>query len=124
MSVSMSIVRGDGSCEGHLRRNGELVIIDCDKCAIRGIGCSDCVVSVLLNAPGTVELTDPELKAIGALADAGLVPRLRLVPIGGSAENPKHERDEQCETLDTPALASASAERSGHYVGRHRRQVS
>ena len=33
------------------------MIIDCDKCAIRGVGCSDCVVSVLLNAPGTVELT-------------------------------------------------------------------
>jgi hypothetical protein len=106
---------------GHLRRDGELVIIDCDKCAIRGIGCSDCVVSVLLNAPGTVELTDPELKAIGALADAGLVPKLRLVPIGGTGENPRHERDEN---LDTPALTGTSAERSGKYVGRHRRQVS
>jgi hypothetical protein len=99
-----------------------LVIIDCDKCAIRGVGCSDCVISVLLNAPGTVELTDPELKAIGALADAGLVPKLRLVPIGGSGgDAPRHERDE---TLDTPIPLGSSAERSGQYVGRHRRQVS
>lgn len=99
------------------------MIIDCDKCAIRGVGCSDCVVSVLLNAPGTVELTDPELKAIDALAAEGLVPKLRLVPIGGFREaGPvRHEQDEP---VDTPDVARPSAERSGPYVGRHRRQVS
>jgi hypothetical protein len=98
------------------------VIIDCDKCAIRGVGCSDCVISVLLEAPGTVELTDPELKAISALGDAGLVPKLRLIPIGGSSgEPPRHERDE---SLDTPPVPLTSAERSDLYVGRHRRQVS
>jgi hypothetical protein len=98
-----------------------LVIIDCDKCAIRGVGCSDCVVSVLLNAPGTVELTDPELKAINALGDAGLVPKLRLVPIGSDGEQPRHLRDEPG---DTPVPVRPSAERSSRYVGRHRRQVS
>lgn len=99
------------------------MIIDCDKCAIRGVGCSDCVISVLLDAPGgNIELTDPELKAIGALADAGLVPKLRLVPIGGeSGEQPRHERDE---SVDTPVPLMPSAERSSSYVGRHRRQVS
>ncbi|HEY1569732.1 MAG TPA: hypothetical protein VGG05_00200 [Pseudonocardiaceae bacterium] len=97
------------------------MIIDCDKCAIRGVGCSDCVVSVLLNAPGTVELTDPELKAINALGDAGLVPKLRLVPIGSDSEHPRHFRDD---SDDTPAGPSPSAERSPQYVGRHRRQVS
>lgn len=99
------------------------MIIDCDKCAIRGVGCSDCVVSVLLNAPGTVELTDPELKAIGALAAEGLVPKLRLVPIGGfdDAASARHEKDE---TVDTPEAVRPSAERSTPYVGRHRRQVS
>jgi hypothetical protein len=106
------------------------VIIDCDKCAIRGVGCSDCVVSVLLNAPGTVELTDPELKAIDALAAEGLVPKLRLVPIGGfghdrnaaaSSASARHGLDE---SPDTPEGVRPSAERSTHYVGRHRRQVS
>ena len=97
------------------------MIIDCDKCAIRGVGCSDCVVSVLLNAPGTVELTDPELRAINALGDAGLVPKLRLVPIGGSGADPRHHKDEPD---DTPSAAQQSAERSDPYVGRHRRQVS
>jgi hypothetical protein len=39
------------------------------------------VVSVLLGAPPTgVELDDTEQQALLNLADAGLVPRLRLVP--------------------------------------------
>ena len=101
------------------------MIIDCDKCAIRGVGCSDCVVSVLLNAPGTVELTDPELRAIDALAAEGLVPKLRLVPIGGFSDDrdgaARHGRDEP---VDTPEDVRPSAERSTRYVGRHRRQVS
>lgn len=99
------------------------MIIDCDKCAIRGVGCSDCVVSVLLTAPGTVELTDPELKAINALGDAGLVPKLRLVPIDADGDRPRHLRDEPGESGDTPAAVPPSAERSARYVGRHRRQV-
>jgi len=93
------------------------VIIDCDRCAIRGVGCSDCVISVLLDAPPKVELAEPELRAIGALADAGLVPRLRLVPLDQPADSPD-------ESVDTHSVAPPSAERSGQYVGRHRRQVS
>lgn len=100
------------------------MIIDCDKCAIRGVGCSDCVVSVLLNAPGTVELTDPELKAIDALAAEGLVPKLRLVPIGGFEGGGGPVRHGQDEPGDTPDGMRPSAERSTAYVGRHRRQVS
>jgi hypothetical protein len=101
------------------------VIIDCDKCAIRGVGCSDCLVTVLLDAPGTVELTDPELKAIGALADEGLVPKLRLVPIGGfGTDQAGTHRRERDESADTPEAVERSAERSSRYVGRHRRQVS
>lgn len=100
------------------------MIIDCDKCAIRGVGCSDCVVSVLLTEPGTVELTDPELKAINALGDAGLVPKLRLVPIDSDGDRPRHLRNEPAESDDTPAVPARSAERSARYVGRHRRQVS
>jgi hypothetical protein len=55
------------------------VKIDCDDCAVRGPGCSDCVVSVLLGAPET--LLDDERRALEVLADVGLAPRLRLVPI-------------------------------------------
>jgi hypothetical protein len=53
--------------------------IDCDDCAVRGHGCQDCVVSVLLGVPDTL-LAD-ERRALEVLADAGLAPRLRLVPI-------------------------------------------
>lgn len=55
------------------------VVIDCDDCAARGSGCRDCVISVLLGVPET--LLYDERAALEALADAGLAPRLRLVPL-------------------------------------------
>ncbi len=55
------------------------VTIDCDDCAVRGPGCKDCVVSVLLGVPQT--LLEDERVALEVLAEAGLAPRLRLVPI-------------------------------------------
>jgi hypothetical protein len=57
----------------------EPVVIDCDECAVRGPGCRDCVVSVLLGVPDT--LLEDERAALNVLAEAGLAPRLRLVPI-------------------------------------------
>jgi hypothetical protein len=55
------------------------VVIDCDDCAVRGPGCRDCVVSVLLGVPET--LLHDERAALEVLADVGLAPRLRLVPM-------------------------------------------
>ncbi|VEG56293.1 Uncharacterised protein [Mycolicibacterium aurum] len=55
------------------------VKIDCDDCAVRGPGCQDCVVSVLLGIPETLHVD--ERRALEVLADVGLAPRLRLVPI-------------------------------------------
>lgn len=62
----------------------EPVVIDCNNCAVRGLGCGDCVVSVLVGTPET--LLDDERAALDVLAAVGLAPRLRLVPIkrGGS----------------------------------------
>jgi hypothetical protein len=57
----------------------EPVVIDCDDCAVRGPGCRDCVVSVILGVPET--LLEDERAALDVLADAGMAPRLRLVPI-------------------------------------------
>lgn len=59
--------------------DGEPVIIDCDDCAVRGPGCRDCVVSVLLGVPDT--LLSDERAALEVLAEAGMAPRLKLVPI-------------------------------------------
>ncbi|OBA64183.1 hypothetical protein A5647_03800 [Mycobacterium sp. 1100029.7] len=60
-------------------RPDEPVVIDCDDCAARGPGCRDCVVSVLLGVPDT--LLQDERAALEVLAEAGMAPRLRLVPI-------------------------------------------
>ncbi len=58
------------------------MLIDCDSCAVRGLRCGDCVVTVLLGPPGRREVADEERLALDALADSGLVPRLQLVPFG------------------------------------------
>lgn len=73
------------------------MVIDCERCVVRGDACGDCVVGVLLGMPGVprrgtderrtgqpsgaaaLQLDAPERRALDALADQGLVPRLRLV---------------------------------------------
>lgn len=56
--------------------------IDCDHCAVKGAACSGCVVTVLLGStPDGIEWDETERAAIGALAESGLVPPLRLVPV-------------------------------------------
>ena len=59
--------------------------IDCGRCEMRGIGCRDCAVAVIESRNVTGYLGDAELRALRVLADAGLVPPLRLTPIGGGA---------------------------------------
>ncbi|MGI8702407.1 MAG: hypothetical protein ACR2JU_14625 [Nocardioidaceae bacterium] len=63
------------------------LVVDCDTCRVRGIGCGDCVVTVLLGGPPSgVSLNDEERRAVEVLAAAGLVPPLRLVDGLGSQE--------------------------------------
>jgi hypothetical protein len=59
--------------------------IDCGRCVMRGAACRDCVVSALnppsvtrypAQAPGYLD--EAEIRALGVLANAGLVPPLRL----------------------------------------------
>jgi len=60
----------------------DVLHVDCGTCVARGTTCSDCVVGVLLNASGDPLDFDPdEQAALEALADSGLVPPLRLVPV-------------------------------------------
>ena len=54
----------------------ETVMIDCDRCEVRGLACDDCVISVLMGVPGRpASLTLEEQRALRALADSGLVHR-------------------------------------------------
>ena len=52
------------------------MIIDCNSCTAAGLACGDCVVSLLLGPP---ELSAEQERAVGVLADTGLLPPLRLV---------------------------------------------
>jgi hypothetical protein len=62
------------------------VLIDCDTCVGRGTACGGCVLSVMLEAPPEgVELDDDERQALAVLADGGLLPPLRLVPVPPAA---------------------------------------
>jgi fructose-specific phosphotransferase system IIC component len=60
--------------------------IDCGRCQMRGTGCYDCVITVLgprnaaATAPASASgyLGEEEVKALGVLAAAGMVPPLRF----------------------------------------------
>lgn len=59
------------------------MIIDCDTCTVRGPACGDCVVTFLTIPVGApVELDEAERGALATMAEAGLVPPLRLVRAG------------------------------------------
>lgn len=83
--------------------------IDCDRCGMRGAGCQDCVITMLqprnvtgfsgadpsiFGADSSIfgadpgYLTEAEVKALGVLAAAGLVPPLRLALPGASLPDP------------------------------------
>ncbi|MGH4010764.1 MAG: hypothetical protein ACRDTH_21840 [Pseudonocardiaceae bacterium] len=97
-----------------MRREPDM-IVDCDRCEVRGSACQDCVITVLLGAPpGGVELDGAEQRALDTLAEAGMVPRLQLVNRG------QHHNGMQAETgahVGTGGERSAtSGERSSRCV--------
>ena len=73
--------RIESSAPGPPQTEGcDSVTVDCDRCSMRGIGCGDCVITVLLGGPPFgVALDAVERRAIDVLAAAGLVPPLRMV---------------------------------------------
>ena len=62
--------------------------IDCGRCEMRGTGCDDCVITVLgprdAAPAASGYLGEEEVKALGVLAAAGLVPPLRFSPPGST----------------------------------------
>ena len=79
MAFGSGVENNHDPAGGTAPKPGEPVVIDCDDCAARGPGCRECVVSVLLGVPET--LSYDEQVALQTLAEVGLAPRLRLVPI-------------------------------------------
>ncbi len=58
--------------------DGSAVLVDCDTCAVRGPGCGDCVMTVVLGMPAPpVRMGVDQVAALGVLARSGLVPPLR-----------------------------------------------
>jgi hypothetical protein len=64
------------------------MIITCDSCAVRDIGCNDCVLTFLLSAPkrdqrsDICEIPDSTADAIDLLSSRGLVRPLRFNSAG------------------------------------------
>jgi hypothetical protein len=58
------------------------MLIDCDDCAMQHTSaCGDCVVTLLLeDVLGPIEVDRDQAAALDVLAEAGLVPQMRLVP--------------------------------------------
>lgn len=60
------------------------MIITCDTCAVRDIGCNDCVLTFLLSAPKkelgaqSCEIPDSTAEAINLLSSRGIVRPLRF----------------------------------------------
>ena len=81
------------------------MIVDCDRCAVRGDACADCVITVLLGAPpGGVRLDATERRAIDALAEAGM-----LVPSDDEVASDA--------TREVAGWAAERAERSAREAG-------
>ncbi|MGH3472400.1 MAG: hypothetical protein ACRDPG_10205 [Nocardioidaceae bacterium] len=65
----------------------EPLVIDCDRCTVRGIGCPDCMVTILLGGPPEdIALDEEDQRALSVLSDAGLIPPLRMVGVVDSPQ--------------------------------------
>jgi len=61
--------------------NSKGVRVDCARCVLLGPKCGDCVVGAIVGGARPFEWDETEWRAVELLADAGLVPRLRLSPM-------------------------------------------
>jgi len=74
----------EGSWVSRSDRSPDRFTIDCDACAMQGTdACDDCVVTfVVRRDPQDALVIDAEeARAVRLLSSAGLVPRLRHVPV-------------------------------------------
>jgi len=83
MSVGVPSLRAE---EG-IRQEGTVVIVDCDRCAVRGDACQDCVISVLFGAPPGTSV-DGSVRHAAEGPTAGSRPTLGLFPVGSFRQMP------------------------------------
>ncbi|HEY2299459.1 MAG TPA: hypothetical protein VGH43_17120 [Jatrophihabitans sp.] len=72
------------------------MLIDCDTCAGQGVHCHNCVIAVFLETPPDsqhprFQLDSDEQIALVHLAEAGLVPPLRMIRGGAGADGAGHD---------------------------------
>lgn len=75
----------------------EGLVVDCGTCSVRGDACTDCVVTFLIGPPPELRWQDEEERAVAVLAEAGLVPPLRLVRGPGSDRHSTRSADRKGE---------------------------
>ncbi|WP_232212840.1 hypothetical protein [Saccharomonospora saliphila] len=57
-----------------------VLTVDCSRCRVRGTACADCALTHVAESDTVAEWDAAQRGAVAALADGGLVPRLRYVP--------------------------------------------
>jgi hypothetical protein len=72
------------------------MLIDCDTCTGQGVHCDTCVIAVFLDTPRHTQPTQYHLDsdeqiALVHLAEAGLVPPLRLIQDSNTSDPTGHE---------------------------------
>jgi hypothetical protein len=78
--AELSVPRLSVGCDDIPGETGTDMIVDCDRCEVRGDACAECVITVLLGTPpGELELDRADRRALDTLAAAGMVPPLQLV---------------------------------------------
>jgi hypothetical protein len=84
------------------------VLIDCDTCTVRGQGCDDCVVTVLLGAPPGWRGSDPTVVPLTrrASADAGPADRRAIGPLAGAHRTAGHPVESTGDAPDGIAVGS------------------
>ncbi|MGH3782437.1 MAG: hypothetical protein ACRDRO_17910 [Pseudonocardiaceae bacterium] len=94
------------------------MIVDCDRCEVRGIACQDCVITVLLGAlPGGVELAGAERLALDNLAEAGMVPRLQMVDRDGDDQTVGTGTSFRNHRRESAERSATDCERSRRHAG-------
>lgn len=94
------------------------MIVDCDRCEVRGVACQDCVITVLLGTlPGGVELDGTERLALDTLAEVGMVPRLQLVDRGGADRTTGPGACSGDYRRDNAERSATDCERSRRHIG-------